>query len=146
MSRPNTSSLSSLNSSEYEATIERRLRSSPKRLRRSDYTPRGNVALLWDDEWLAAHTERDEDDPDDIPTAELCFVGAAGTGKTRGILEWLHDQALTYPRSRVLLAREFREQLTNSVMVTLRDEVFPEGTFGDMNSGAPIRFHSEEQA
>src|SRR2546421_7677639 len=101
MSRPNTSSLSALSSSAFEDTIDRRLRSSPRTLRRSDYAPCGNVARLWDAGWLAAHTERDPADPGDIPTAELCLVGPAGTGQTRGAPGGLDDQAPTPARRRI---------------------------------------------
>lgn len=77
---------------------------------------------------------------------EVCLVGAAGAGKSRGWLERLHRDALDHPRSRQLIVRATRTSLTSSAMVTLRDEVFPEGTFGDADTARPIRFHSGEQA
>lgn len=114
---------------------------------RSDFTPGDAYArTLWDDQWLAAHTWRDEDKPETRATGELCFTGPAGTGKTRNILEWFHRQCLDNPGCRVLLAREFREDQTQAAMKTLQEEVFPEGTFGDAMSDAPFRWHTGEQA
>lgn len=114
---------------------------------RSDFTP-GDVyaRTLWDGDWLAAHTWRDEAEPDAPATGELCFTGPAGTGKTRNILEWFHKQCLDFPGCRVLLAREFREDQTQAAMKTLQEQVYPEGIFGDAMSGAPVRWHTGEQA
>lgn len=131
----------------FENIVEGRLRSLAPRLRRSDYVPGPSYAsTLWDEGWLAAHTWRDPAEPDAPAVAELCFVGPAGTGKTRNVLEWLHNECLTFPRCRVLFAREYRADQTQGGMKTLEEGVFPEDTFGDANSGAPLRFHSEEQA
>jgi len=72
-------------------------------------------------------------------------VGPAGSGKSRGWLERLHRDALAWPRSRQLIVRQTRRSLTQAAMVTLQDEVFPAGTFGDADSDRPIRFHSGKQ-
>jgi phage terminase large subunit len=81
-----------------------------------------------------------------VRTGEICYVGPAGTGKTRAILEWFHRRCLDRPGIRVLIAREYREDHTQSTMKTLQNEVFPAGTFGDALSGLPIVWHGGEQA
>lgn len=82
----------------------------------------------------------------DAHEREVCLVGAAGSGKSRGWLERLHRDALAWPKSRQLIVRLTRKSLTGSAMVTLQDEVFPDGTFGPADSDRPLRFHSERQA
>jgi phage terminase large subunit len=121
--------LSSLSSDEFESTIERRLQSSPTRLVRDDYEPRGAAARLF-----ASRDRR-----------EVVLVGAANTGKSRGCLELVHRDAVAWPDSRQLIARATRESLTQTAMVTLEKRVFPPGVFGDANSGKPIRFHGQRQ-
>lgn len=110
------------------ATAKARQDSLPLNLVRDDYTPHGGVAAAW------AATAR-----------EVCLVGAAGSGKSRGWLERLHRDALAYPQSRQLILRATRKSLTQSAMVTLEDEVFPPGTFGNANSDKPLTFHSDAQ-
>src|SRR5688500_434729 len=51
--------------------------------------------------------------------------GRRGTGKTRAILSTLLLRALQFPGSRWLLARSTRTRLTESVLVTLEEQVFP---------------------
>lgn len=85
-------------------------------------------------------------DPEDIRTGEVCFVGPAGTGKTRYLLEWLVKRCKRKGRVRVLICRDFRDGLTQSVMKTLEGEVFGEGEWGDANSDCDIRWHSGQQA
>lgn len=62
------------------------------------------------------------------------------------MLEFFHRQCLDHPGTRVLLAKAFREDHTQSTMVTLQNEVFPAGTWGSANSGKPIRWHDRQQA
>lgn len=62
----------------------------------------------------------------DLPkyvNAELCVEGPAGTGKTRGILEYIHMLLLHYPGARFLVARKRNTDLAASAMVTYREEV-----------------------
>jgi hypothetical protein len=59
-----------------------------------------------------------------LPPEVLC-VGAAGTGKTFGILLLLHLLSLRRGGLRILLCRKTRESLTESVLVTLEQEVLP---------------------
>lgn len=54
----------------------------------------------------------------------LC-EGPRGTGKTRGILTAIMSKALRYPGSRWLLARSTRTRLSESVLTTLEEQVFP---------------------
>jgi PBSX family phage terminase large subunit len=54
---------------------------------------------------------------------EIVLSGPAGTGKSRACLEKLHDAALRYPRSRLLIVRKTRESLTESAMVTFERDV-----------------------
>lgn len=62
----------------------------------------------------------------DLPrhlNAEVCVEGPAGTGKTRGILEYIHLLLQTYPGARWLVARKRNTDLAASAMVTYREEV-----------------------
>lgn len=54
---------------------------------------------------------------------EIMLAGPAGTGKTRGNLEYLNYWASEYPRCRILMARKTRRSLTESAMVTLEQKV-----------------------
>ena len=56
---------------------------------------------------------------------ELLFTGAAGTGKSFGILLLLHLLSSRVPNLRILIARKTRESLTESVLVTYEQEVLP---------------------
>jgi hypothetical protein len=56
---------------------------------------------------------------------ECLLVGAAGTGKTWGILTLLHLLSLERAGLRFLLCRKTRESLTESVLVTYEQEVLP---------------------
>lgn len=58
--------------------------------------------------------------------AEIVLSGPAGTGKTRGCLQWLHQLALDHPRSRGLITRRTRNALTQTALVTFDDEVRPD--------------------
>lgn len=55
----------------------------------------------------------------------LC--GAAGTGKSRGILEKIHIICEKYDRARVLIARKTRESLSQSALFTFETKVVPVG-------------------
>lgn len=56
---------------------------------------------------------------------QLLVDSAAGTGKTYGILRVLHCLAADYDNLRILICRATRASLTESVMVTLEQEVLP---------------------
>lgn len=56
---------------------------------------------------------------------EILIPGPAGTGKTRGNLEKAHLACLKYPGCRICLIRKTRKSLTQSVLVTLENQVFP---------------------
>jgi phage terminase large subunit len=59
---------------------------------------------------------------------ETIVCGAAGTGKTFGVLAILHSIAKKYPNLRVLLLRQTRVSLSESVLVTLEQDVLgPDG-------------------
>lgn len=51
--------------------------------------------------------------------------GPRGTGKTRAILTLIVQQAMNVPGSRWLLVRSRRTRLTETVLVTLEEQVFP---------------------
>lgn len=53
--------------------------------------------------------------------------GPLGTGKTRMHLEGARARALKYPGIRILFLRKFRRWLTETVLVTLEEEVLVEG-------------------
>lgn len=59
------------------------------------------------------------------PPRELLIVGAAGTGKTWGILMLLHLLSLRRSGLRVLICRKTREALSESVLVTYEQEILP---------------------
>jgi hypothetical protein len=56
---------------------------------------------------------------------EVLLVGAAGTGKTWGVLLLLHLLSLRRGGLRILIARKTREALTESVLVTYEQEILP---------------------
>lgn len=57
------------------------------------------------------------------PAPEVMLDGPAGTGKSRGNLEYLNYWASEYPGCRLLMARKTRKSLTESGMVTLEQKV-----------------------
>lgn len=54
---------------------------------------------------------------------ELVLTGPAGTGKSRGILEYINYWNMEYPGCRALMARKTRRSLTESGMVTFEHKV-----------------------
>ncbi len=54
---------------------------------------------------------------------EILVEGRAGTGKTTSILSYVVQACYTWPGCKVLLCRDTRTSLTESVMATLEDEV-----------------------
>jgi hypothetical protein len=56
---------------------------------------------------------------------EALLVGAAGTGKTWGILLQLHLLSIGNPGLRILVCRKTRGALTESVLVTYEQEILP---------------------
>ena len=67
---------------------------------------RGQGARLWTDD----------------PTGEIIYSGPAGTGKTRTVLEYIH-QRCQGTRLRVLFLRKTEESLKTSALVTFREQV-----------------------
>lgn len=55
----------------------------------------------------------------------MALVGPAGTGKTFGVVDFLHCLARDNPRLRILFARATRASLTESVLVTYEQDVLP---------------------
>ena len=55
--------------------------------------------------------------------SELLLEGPAGTGKTRALLEYLNYLCEEYAGIRVLMLRQTRESLAESVLVTYEQEV-----------------------
>lgn len=68
---------------------------------------------------------------------ELAFAGPAGTGKSRGILEYLNYLASAYAGARLLMVRKTRRSLTESGMVTLEQKV--------LHPAQGVRFKSSMQ-
>ena len=58
---------------------------------------------------------------------EVLLVGAAGTGKTRALLQKVHARAEKYPRSRHVLVRETRISMNETVLATYEKIVLPPG-------------------
>lgn len=73
-----------------------------------NYTPRGAAAELRE-----------------CQNSEVLLSGPAGTGKTRGVLEWLHHLCLTYAGVRVLIVRKTRASLSESALYTFEEFVLP---------------------
>jgi hypothetical protein len=71
-----------------------------------DYTPYGAARQLWY-----------------IRSSEVLLEGPAGTGKTRSLLEYVNFLCEKYEGIRVLILRQTRESLTESVLVTFEQEV-----------------------
>lgn len=59
----------------------------------------------------------------DCRAPEVVVSGPAGTGKTRGCLEYLHKCALQYPGMRGLIARKTATSLAGSALVTFTEKV-----------------------
>jgi phage terminase large subunit len=57
---------------------------------------------------------------------ECGIDGPAGTGKTFGILYYLHILLLKYPHTKILVARKYNTDLAGSAMATFRDNVLDE--------------------
>lgn len=79
--------------------------------RNKPYRPRGNCLTFWN-----------------AREPEVLFSGPAGTGKSRCVLERLNFLATRYPGMRGLIIRKTRESLTNSGLVTMKNDVIPDGT------------------
>lgn len=69
-----------------------------------------------------------EDKDYDFPS-ELLICGAAGTGKTYGILTVLHLLAKQNPGLRILIARNYRASLTESVVAQFEEEILPSDSY-----------------
>ena len=70
------------------------------------YLPRGTVTQFW-----ACADE------------EILISGPAGTGKSRGILEWIHFVLQRYPGARALIVRKTRTSLNESGLFTYEEQV-----------------------
>jgi len=57
--------------------------------------------------------------------SEVLLSGAAGTGKSRALLELMHLRATKYPGSRHLITRKTRASLSESGLVTFEEKVLP---------------------
>ena len=62
-------------------------------------------------------------EPLSLQPNELLLEGPAGTGKTRALLEWVNYLCEKYAGIRVLMLRQTRESLTESVLVEWESEV-----------------------
>lgn len=92
----------------------------PNKLVEEQYTAYGNISRVFT-----------------CKEPELILAGPAGTGKSKGILEYLNYTAMTYPECRILMARKTRKSLTESGMVTLQNKV--------LHPAQGVRFHGSKQ-
>lgn len=72
--------------------------------------------------------ERIEDASRDFP-GELLVCGAAGTGKTFGLMQVFHLLAKQNDGLRILIARQYRASLTESVVAQFEEEILPSDTY-----------------
>lgn len=70
---------------------------------------------------------------------DLLLCSAAGTGKTFGILDFLHCLARDNAGLRILICRETRAALTESVLVTYEQEILTIDGMEDMAAGVKRR-------
>lgn len=56
---------------------------------------------------------------------QVVLSGPAGTGKTRGCLEYLHLCLATFPHSRALMARKTHSSLTATALATYKNKIQP---------------------
>jgi phage terminase large subunit len=84
------------------------------------YTAYGNISRLFE-----------------CRSPEIILSGPAGTGKSRGILEYLNYWATEYAGCRLLMARKTRRSLTESGMVTFEQKV--------LHPAQRVRFKSSVQ-
>lgn len=54
---------------------------------------------------------------------EILLAGPAGTGKSRGVLEYIVHYIKKYPNSRALVSRRFRKSMNTTTLVTLENFV-----------------------
>ena len=78
-----------------------------ERVLRGNYQPRGHIKKLFENNYAT----------------ETLLSGPAGTGKSRGCFEYLHQQAMAWPGARILIVRKTRASLTQSGLVTFENEV-----------------------
>jgi hypothetical protein len=76
---------------------------------------------------------------------DTIISGPAGTGKTYGILSALHLLAWDWPGLRILICREARASLTESVLVTFEQEVLPADGREKVAQGGGRRFRQGYQ-
>jgi DNA polymerase III delta prime subunit len=76
---------------------------------------------------------------------DLLICGPAGTGKTYAVLMFLHRLARKHSHLRVLICRQTRASLTDSVLATLEQEVLPRHG-GQGNWGHAQQDHKCEHA
>lgn len=75
---------------------------------------------------------------------EVLIEGPWGTGKTRAVCEKLHLAAMRHPGARILIARQTRKALTQSVLVTFEAKVLHEDERRAMRVGDLRRSHRQE--
>lgn len=90
----------------------------------TSYLPRGTVTAFW-----ACEDE------------EVLLSGPAGTGKSRGVLEWIHFVLQRYPGARALICRKTRTSLNESGLFTYEEQVLPTGS---AISDGPRREHRQK--
>lgn len=67
---------------------------------------------------------------------EILIEGPAGTGKTRAVLQKLHWVCEKYPLARILILRDYRIALNETVLVTYESKVLPENHPAKMAGGS----------
>jgi len=81
-----------------------------------EYTPYGAVADLF----RCLQIKPNSEDP-----LRFLLAGPAGTGKSRGALEFVHHCCLKFPHLRAAMLRKTRTSLTSSGIVTFEKKVLP---------------------
>lgn len=71
--------------------------------------------------------------------SEYLLAGAAGTGKSVGVLAKIHDCCCRWDKVRAAIVRKTRSSLTESALVTYEDKILPVGSGINLGAGRPNR-------
>ncbi len=100
-------------------------------VRETNYQPQGAVATLFE----GMDPEEGIDPPIAARYDQILVEGPSGSGKTLAILMMIHAACMRWPGMKVLMVRETRESMTQSVLATYEEQVLANDEFGDAIMG-----------